>query len=1039
MILKFITLILLLLSFATTAQIVTVSPSNPSTDDDVVITFDASLGNAQLKNFTGTVYAHCGIITTQSASNTDWKNVPTQWGIDDPKGRMTFLGNNLYQISFNIRSFFNVLPAQNVLKLAFVFRNQNGSLQGKTANNEDILYDINVPPPPPPSIYQSHTFTGNSLKISSNNGLFTLDFLSPQIAKVGFYADGIRVRDTSYAVVFKESSNWSLSDSSNFLTAFSDSSTIKIYKNPVKIELVQKGITKFKERDGLGQTYGKWSASFDISATEALYGTGSRAIDLNLRGNKFTIYNQASYGYSFGAKQLNINVPLVISSKNYGLFFDNYARGTFDLASTESTLLQYTADTLGLNYYIIDGSSIDQVISNYTLLTGRQPLTPRWALGFIQSKYGYKNETEAKSIVSSLQSEKFKLDALVLDLYWFGDKQFMGNLDWNATQWPNHTQMVSDFKSKGVKTVLITETYFTTQSTNFTPASTKGYFGKTANGSTYVLNGFWAGNSGLLDIYNPEARNWFWKFYKDKIDEGIDGWWCDLGEPESHPNDMFHINGKAQTVHNLYSHYWANMLKTKYDSIYPEKRIFNLIRSGYAGTQRYGALPWSGDISRQWDGLKAQIPLMLNSGLSGFAMMHSDAGGFTGGGQNNELYTRWLQFAAFTPIMRAHGEGVPPEPIFYPTVNKNIVRNYIDLRYSLLPTNYSLLYEMHLKGKPLAKPMSYFESDKSTTYNISDQYYWGDNMIIAPVLVEGQTSRSVYLPEGKWYNYFTNQVYTGNQTLSIASPLANIPVLVRGGTTIATTPSKSSTNAMNSDTLQFQYYFGELSEKNKSFAKTTVYEDDGLTNSGLYNQLELVSSASIANNEVKFELSNPKNNFNPDGSKMLVFSITGFPNTYSYVKANGKGLAKVLTYSDFLATDSSYYYFGSNKNLLVHLNWKKGNPLTVLLDNVQPSDSVKIPKTITGLSKNTDFAVENIYPNPATNEVTIDLNILKNGKYTVELLDTRGTIVFNQAYDLEMYNQNVNLQLTGLCQGLYVVKISNLNQTMLKKLVINKE
>ncbi|OYU95494.1 MAG: hypothetical protein CFE21_10140 [Bacteroidetes bacterium B1(2017)] len=1021
------------------AQLLSVSPINPVTDDSVCIIYDAREGNRGIVNFNGQVYIHCGLITTQSSNGNDWKNVATKWAMDDTLARMHRIDSNRYWIGFSIRNFFKVLPTQKVLKLAMLFRNINGSIVGRSSSNNDIFYDINLLTP---GNYVSHTLSSEGLNIKGSNGDLTLKQYTSDIVKVSFTPTGVLSTDTSILLNTTSTSPFaSVVENTNYLVLKTNSgSTLKIQKNPLRISYLDENASpKFSERTGIYYQFGKWGVSFDVTGSEAFYGTGSRAIDLNLRGKSFSTYNQANYGYSFGAQTLNINIPFVVSSNLYGVFFNNFSAGVFNIANTDSTILQYSCDTLPLSYFIMGGNSIESIVTKYTSLTGKQPLPPRWALGYIQSKYGYQNETEAKSIVSQLQNANFPLDALVLDLYWFGSASKMGNLDWDKTKWSNPTKMMSDFKQTGVKTILITEPYFTTQSATYANANTANYFAKNGSNQSYVMNDFWAGSASLLDIYKPSAQNWMWQFYKARIDEGVEGWWSDLGEPEKHPDDMLHVNGKARLVHNLYSFYWAELLKRKYDSIYPSKRLFNLIRSGFAGSQRYGAIPWSGDIQRSWDGLKAQVPLMLNSGMSGLAYMHSDAGGFTGGGQNEELYVRWLQFAAFSPIMRAHGEGVPTEPIFYSSNAQNIVRTFINLRYSLLPYTYTLAYENSRYGKPLARAMSYYEPQNKLCNSLSDQYYWGENILVAPVLQAGISSRSIYLPAGEWYDYFNKTWVDGAQTITRNCSLNDIPVYIRGGSIIPTQNPKSSTDFMNTDTLSFTYYY---SEKLASFAgltigKTRVYDDNGYDSKPAMGLIDIGSTGnSSVTNKLDITLNTDSGNaYFSKPKKLIEIKVVRIYKQFKNVALKNvsgqklSNLKRVYSLTDYLSTDSSFYY-DANAILMVHFNW---NPKAALLLSIN-DDTTSSP---TGFETIPDFAIENLYPNPATDKVSIDLNMIQKSDCKIEIYDLQGNKIQSCEYALNIGFQTIELQLPSqIYTGIYLVKISTNNTSYLKKILV---
>ncbi len=399
----------------------------------------------------------------------------------------------------------------------------------------------------------------------------------------------------------------------------------------------------------------------------------------------------------------------------------------------------------------------------------------------------------------------------------------MGNLTWDYSRFPNPVGMMSDFRNMGVKTILITEPYVTTNSVNYQAVVNAGFVATSADNNPFVINDFWAGPSALLTLTDTQTQNWMWNFYKNRIDEGAVGWWCDLKEPENHPTDIF-LHGKpAAEVHNYFSWEWAKMLKTKYEQEYPHKRLFNLIRSGYAGMQRHGAIPWSGDIPRSWDGMKIQVPVMLNMGYSSVGYMHSDLGGFTGGSQDGELYTRWLQLGTFSPIMRAHGVDVPTEPVFYPENYKNIVRNFIELRYKLLPYNYTLAWENSQTGIPLARAMDFYDIANADFQNCGDQYFWGENLLVAPVLEPNANSRTVQLPAGRWVNYFSGETLAGDRIINVDAPINTMPLFVRSGSFIPHTAMVSSTDNYNAQHLSVWYYpDSEISQSHY-----VLYNDNG--------------------------------------------------------------------------------------------------------------------------------------------------------------------------------------------------------------------
>ncbi|MEJ7766881.1 MAG: TIM-barrel domain-containing protein, partial [Chitinophagaceae bacterium] len=430
----------------------------------------------------------------------------------------------------------------------------------------------------------------------------------------------------------------------------------------------------------------------------------------------------------------------------------------------------------------------------------------------------------------------------------------------------------------------------------------KKYHAVDSTDKPYTLTDFYFGFGGLLDLFRNDAQEWFWQKYKAQIAKGIAGWWGDLGEPETHPDDVHHnLNDlgfrrlfKAPEVHNMYGHYWNKMLFEKYQQDYPGTRLFNLNRSGFAGSQRYSIFPWSGDVGRNWSGLRAQLPVMLGMSLSGVPYIHSDAGGFAHGNKDSELYTRWLQFAAFTPVFRPHGTAledldtsipnIESEPVFYPEPFKSIVRRYIQLRYDLLPYNYTLAYQQAKDGKPLTRPMFFYDPEDKNLPAAEDQYMWGDNILVAPVLHKGTTERKLYLPRGNWYKYFSNAKVKGGQWINELVDINNIPLYVKAGSFIPTCAGLKNTTQHQQSSLLVTYY------PDHTDSSYTMYDDDGHSNMSFEeNKYELLHfKAAIKQSNFQLAISSNGGRFeNQPLRRNIVFKIPGLPRKPSSVKLNG--------------------------------------------------------------------------------------------------------------------------------------------------------
>jgi oligosaccharide 4-alpha-D-glucosyltransferase len=575
---------------------------------------------------------------------------------------------------------------------------------------------------------------------------------------------------------------------------------------------------------------------------EKLFGGGERALPLNRVGQRITLYNNPWYGYGEGADQLNYSVPVLVSTAGYGLLFDNPSKGYFDVGKTRPEFFEAGFESGAVDVYIIPGKNMDEILRNYTLLTGRQPLPPRWALGNFVSRFGYRSQQQAEDVIRRTQQDSFPADAIILDLFWFGDsiKGTLGNLDWNRNKWPTPETMISNFKKQNINTILVTEPFILQGTKNY--HASLPYLATDSSGKHYTLQDFYFGKGGLVDLFRPEAQQWFWQFYKTQIDKGIAGWWGDLGEPEKHPADMYHnassfdVNRlmSANEVHNMYGHQWSKMLSQHYAKEYPAQRLFYLNRAGFAGSQRYSVFPWTGDVGRNWIGFRAQLLNLQSMSLSGIPYIHSDAGGFGGGDNDPELYIRWLQFAAYTPIFRPHGtalgdlepgvKDIPSEPTFQQEPYKTIARNLIRNRYALLPYNYSLAYEQTSLGRPLIRPMFYYNATDTVLLQTADQYMWADAFLVAPVLQPGATSRRLYLPKGQWYNLQNNAVKTGGAWTKDSTDISTMPVYVKEGSFIPmwNQPSYTSTASYQpSAPVTIRYY---PSINNSSY---TFFDDDG--------------------------------------------------------------------------------------------------------------------------------------------------------------------------------------------------------------------
>jgi alpha-glucosidase (family GH31 glycosyl hydrolase) len=673
-----------------------------------------------------------------------------------------------------------------------------------------------------------YTFDGSTLAVQADSGTYYIQAFSEQVVKVRFERAGMAPESPSHAVVMAPKAGIaSLAETDSAVELYTASLRVRVRLQPFGLEFVSKGEAQLQG----GQAFvgeGKRGFRFRLAQGEQLYGAGERALPLNIRGRRLDLYNSPRYDYEWGADRLNYSLPVLTSSRRYLLFFDNPQAGVFDLGKTDPGMLEWSAMGGDMTFYFVSDDTFYGLSEHYTALTGRQELPPRWAMGYLLSRFGYKTQAEAVSVFDRMWKAGYPVDAVILDLFWFGDavQGTMGNLDWHAPNWPDPKAMIGHFKEKQAQTILITEPFILKGTPHFDDAVAKGALALDEQGQAFVDTNFYFGDAGLVDIFKPEAQDWFWPFYQKQAALGVGGWWGDLGEPESHPSGMRHAIGKADEVHNIYGHYWIKMLHDRYAANYPETRLFNLSRAGFAGTQRYSVFPWTGDVGRSWNGLKAQVPMMLSMGMSGIGYAHSDLGGFTPRqGMDEELYLRWLQMGLFSPIFRPHSSEYPSEPIFYSKKAQGVVRELVKMRYRMAAYNYTLAWQNASKGLPLARPTFFEHPDDPVLLGDHSLYYWGSELLVVPVLQPGLSEMTIRLPKGKWFGFWDDARYEGGELIQVPVPEGQVPVFAKAGALVPLVDFEGNMAAYSSKRLELHYY----ADPTAPASEAVVYEDDGVT------------------------------------------------------------------------------------------------------------------------------------------------------------------------------------------------------------------
>lgn len=742
--------------------------------------------------------------------------------------------------------------------------------------------------------YRSISLKEDKIEVVVSDGRYLISPLSSNIFHTTFYPDGKTLKNFSFATDLKPSKvEFNITEEGNNISIKTSGINIRITKSPFSLSYYNGDKLLLSENRGYVATDTLQLLNFSIDKEEVLYGGGARVLGMNRRGNRLMMYNRAHYGYETRSELMNYTLPLFLSSKQYAVLFDNAGLGWLDLDSRGNNQVTYETEFGTPNYYVIAGNDWYDLIKQYTWLTGRQPLPPRWALGNFSSRFGYHSQAETEATVDKFFKEGIPLDAVIIDIYWFGKEitGSMGNLDWYRDSFPDPERMMKKFMNKGVRTILVTEPFILTTSKRWQEAVDNQVLGTDTAGNPYTYD-FYFGNTGLVDIFKPEARTWFWNIYKDLTLQGVGGWWGDLGEPEVHPAGLQHINGSADEVHNVYGHEWGKMIYEGYRRDFPEERPFILMRAGYAGSQRYGMIPWSGDVNRTWGGLIPQPEISLQMGMQGLAYMHSDLGGFAGGETiDDELYTRWLQYGVFQPVYRPHAqEHIPAEPVFQNHAPRIRAKKAIELRYKLMPYIYNMAFENSSTGKPLMIPLFFEEPGNQALLTYDSAYMWGNALLVSPVKSAGKTYQSVYLPNGSsWIDFYTREVYAGGREIKVPLNPDNIPVFVKGGSFLPMKREAVASSYYSLEEFDLHYYADPLVGE----SRYSLYNDDGITPDaqakGKYEMMEFSSENKINTLKISLKKSYEDKEFSKSGKKinLAVYNLRYMPES---IRINGEEL-----------------------------------------------------------------------------------------------------------------------------------------------------
>lgn len=637
-------------------------------------------------------------------------------------------------------------------------------------------------------------------------------------------------------------------------------------KGQVLLNETESGST-FTDFNDVGNPTFTVKQNFKLQADEDIYGMGQQQHGkLSLRNIRLNMVQGNTDDY----------VPFFVSTMGYGLFWDNYSPTTFEDKPELTSFKSDVGDCI--DYYFMYGGNMDKSIAKMRDLTGEVPMFPLWTYGFWQSKERYKSQNELVGVVKKYRELNVPLDGIIQDWQYWGHNYLWNAMEFLNPEFPNPKKMVDDIHNMNAHVIISIWSSFGPQTKQYREMAPKGMM---LNFQTWPQSGLdtWPPDmnypSGVqpYDPYNPEAREIYWKYLnKGLFSVGIDGWWMDSTEPDhlSFKSTDFNLKtylGSFRKVRNAFPLMAVGGISEKQRKVESNKRVFILTRSAFAGQQRYGANTWSGDVNSSWSSLRNQIPAGLNFSMSAIPYWNSDIGGFfassykkgySSGALNpsyQELYVRWMQFGALTPMMRSHGTDIPREIYQFGTKGEPIydaIAKAIELRYSLLPYIYSTAWEVTKNQSSFMRPLVMDFSDKKVR-NMNNEYLFGHSILVAPVVNAQYTpetavntnpesgwnrdnannannnkaidfkqskTKNVYLPENSvWYDFWTNEKMVGGKEVSIKTSIDMIPMYLKAGSILPLGPQVQFATEKKWDNLEIRVYPGA----NGSF---TLYEDE---------------------------------------------------------------------------------------------------------------------------------------------------------------------------------------------------------------------
>jgi len=547
---------------------------------------------------------------------------------------------------------------------------------------------------------------------------------------------------------------------------------------------------------------------------EAFYGLGQ---------HQGGVWNYRGEAVDLSQDNTNISIPLLLSSNGYGIFWNNGSRSRFNNRFVHAFYLSSEVSD-AVDYYFLYGPEFDRIIASYRELTGAAPLFGKWAYGYWQCKNRYDSQTELLAIAAKYRELHIPLDNIVQDWFWWN---VMGDPVFNKN-YPDPKGMIDALHKENVHLMISVWPYFRPGSPVYNDMDKRGFFIDRTKVQSFHPPGM-----ALYDAFNPEARKYYWELMNNALFKiGADAWWLDTTEPETEGRETnllatnkVNRGENGARFANEFPLYTTSAVYEGQRKASDKKRVFILSRSAYAGTQRNAAAVWSGDIDPNWETFGRQVPAGLNYSLSGLPYWTTDIGGFVSANPGDpayrELYIRWFEFGTFCPVFRAHGTRTTNQNEIWsygPEAQKILVA-YDKLRYRLMPYIYSLAWKTTSEGYTIMRPLVMDFREDVRAQNIGDQFLFGPAILVNPVTEPRATTRHLYLPDAKWYDFWTGTMQPGGRSIDAATMIDRMPLYVRAGSILPLGPDIEYAAEKSAEPIELRVYRG-------ADGAFTLYEDD---------------------------------------------------------------------------------------------------------------------------------------------------------------------------------------------------------------------